>query len=156
MHLISKCSAGPVMTSHIAAIYDVIKGHDLSQGTDYGHTMVEFLILCSPKSNLIPNKYFGCGYKGFVFCRNNGWIMENIEKGADTSAKKSLSALEFICPICLQSPKVLEFNKKRLHWPSIVRVVEQCNIEYTANAYRQTTDKLMFKSVISTVRWIRK
>ena len=26
----------------------------------------------------------------------------------------------------------------------------------TANAYRQTTDKLMFKSVISTVRWIRK
>ena len=27
---------------------------------------------------------------------------------------------------------------------------------YTANAYRQTTDKLMFKSVISTVRWIRK
>ena len=28
--------------------------------------------------------------------------------------------------------------------------------KYTANAYRQTTDKLMFKSVISTVRWIRK
>ena len=27
---------------------------------------------------------------------------------------------------------------------------------YTANAYRQMTDKLMFKSVISTVRWIRK
>ena len=27
---------------------------------------------------------------------------------------------------------------------------------YTANVYRQTTDKLMFKSVISTVRWIRK
>ena len=26
----------------------------------------------------------------------------------------------------------------------------------TANAYRQTTDKLMFKSVISTVRWIIK
>ena len=25
-------------------------------------------------------------------------------------------------------------------------------IAYTANAYRQTTDKLMFKSVISTVR----
>ena len=29
-------------------------------------------------------------------------------------------------------------------------------LPYTANAYRQTTDKLMFKSVISTVRWIRK
>ena len=27
---------------------------------------------------------------------------------------------------------------------------------YTANVYRQTTDKLMFKSVISTIRWIRK
>ena len=26
------------------------------------------------------------------------------------------------------------------------------NVDYTANAYRQTTDKLMFKSVISTVR----
>ena len=25
-------------------------------------------------------------------------------------------------------------------------------LSYTANAYRQTTDKLMFKSVISTVR----
>ena len=29
-------------------------------------------------------------------------------------------------------------------------------VGYTANVYRQTTDKLMFKSVISTVRWIRK
>ena len=27
---------------------------------------------------------------------------------------------------------------------------------YTANVYWQTTDKLMFKSVISTFRWIRK
>ena len=27
---------------------------------------------------------------------------------------------------------------------------------YTANVYRQRTDKLMLKSVISTVRWIRK
>ena len=27
---------------------------------------------------------------------------------------------------------------------------------YTANVYRQTTDKLMFITVISTVRWIRK
>ena len=31
-----------------------------------------------------------------------------------------------------------------------------CKYIYTANAYRQRTDKLMFKSVISTVRWIRK
>ena len=27
---------------------------------------------------------------------------------------------------------------------------------YTANVYRQMTDKLMFNSVISTVRWIKK
>ena len=27
------------------------------------------------------NKYLGCGYKGLVFCRNNGWIMENMDKG---------------------------------------------------------------------------
>ena len=27
---------------------------------------------------------------------------------------------------------------------------------YTANVYRQTTDELMFKSVISTQRWIKK
>ena len=27
---------------------------------------------------------------------------------------------------------------------------------YTANVYRQTTDKLMFKSVISTQRWVKK
>ena len=29
----------------------------------------------------IPNKYFVCGYKGLVFCRNNGRIMENMDKG---------------------------------------------------------------------------
>ena len=23
----------------------------------------------------IPDKYLGCGYKGLVFCRNNGWIL---------------------------------------------------------------------------------
>ena len=29
----------------------------------------------------IPNKYLGCRYKGLVFSRNNGWIMENMGKG---------------------------------------------------------------------------
>ena len=39
----------------------------------------------------------------------------------------NLSA-QLVCP----SPKVLEFNEKRLHcnWASVVRVAEQCNIEY--------------------------
>ena len=27
-----------------------------------------------------PNKYLGCWYNGLVFCRNNGWIMENMDK----------------------------------------------------------------------------
>jgi hypothetical protein len=29
----------------------------------------------------IQNKYLGCGYKGLVFCRNNGRILENLDKG---------------------------------------------------------------------------
>ena len=61
--------------------------------------------------------------------------MENIEKGADTSAKKSLDALELICPICLQSPKVLEFNKKGLHWASVVRDLATC-IPRSINLFR--------------------
>ena len=44
--------------------------------TDYGHTKAKSQILCGPNSN--PN--LGVGYKGLVFCRNNGWIMENMDK----------------------------------------------------------------------------
>ena len=51
----------------------------------------------------IPNKYLGFGYKGLVFCRNNGWLM-----GADKSTKSTLNAPKFICPC----PKVWYFNKK--------------------------------------------
>ena len=29
-------------------------------------------------------------------------------------------------------------------------------LSYTANVYMQTTDKLMLKNVISTVKWVRK
>ena len=46
-----------------------------------------------------------------------------------------------------------------MQWCIVVDVsIYKTNDEHnnTANAYRQTTDKLMFKSVISTVRWIRK
>ena len=28
----------------------------------------------------LPNNYLGVGYKGFGFFRNNGWIMENMDK----------------------------------------------------------------------------
>ena len=52
--------------------------------TDYGHTMAKSLILWVPNSN--PNKiqqniYLGLGYKGIVFCRNNGWTTQNMNKG---------------------------------------------------------------------------
>jgi len=29
----------------------------------------------------IPNKYLRFGYKGLVFYSNNGWLMENMDKG---------------------------------------------------------------------------
>ena len=51
--------------------------------TDYGHTMAKFLILCGPNSN--PNRYLDFGYKGLVFCRSNGWLMENMDKGLTVS-----------------------------------------------------------------------
>ena len=41
--------------------------------------------------------------------------------GADSLAKNTLNAPEFICPICLPNPKVLDFNEKRFHWASVVR-----------------------------------
>ena len=41
-------------------------------------------------------------------------------------------------------------------WLTLIYTLMTSEATYTANAYRQTTDKLMFKSVISTVRWIRK
>ena len=59
------------------------------------------------------------------------------------------------------------FQKVRIHkrfpYKSTLCTYSLCNSAgnftsyiYTANVYRQTTDKLMFKGVISTVRWIRK
>ena len=37
--------------------------------------------------------------------------------GADSLAENTPNTPEFICP----SPKVLDFNEKRLHWASVVR-----------------------------------
>ena len=44
--------------------------------TDYGHMRAKSLVQIP-----IPNKYLGLGYKGLVFCRNNGWLMKNMDKG---------------------------------------------------------------------------
>ena len=53
---------------------------------------------------------------------------------------------------CTHSSKICGTGKSL----SGALIFASTNPQYTANVYRQTTDKLMFKSVISTVRWIRK
>ena len=65
----------------------------------------------------------GCGYKGLVFCRNNGWIMRNMDKGlkvrhctkmgADTSVENTPNTLESTCPICQLKPKSFGFQWKK-------------------------------------------
>ena len=70
-----------------------------------------------PKSN----KYLGFGYKGLVvFCRNNGSLMENMDKGLTIpkwvlinrpkipQMPQNLSA-QIVCP----SPKVWDFDEKK-------------------------------------------
>ena len=71
----------------------------------------------------ISNEYLVCGY-----CRINGWIIKNMDKGPTIpkwvlivqpkipQMQQYLSA-QCVCP----SPKVLDFNEKRLHWASVVR-----------------------------------
>ena len=63
-----------------------------------------------------------------VFCRNNGWIMENMDQGLTVPKwvlivwpKIPPNAPEFICP----SPKVQDFNEKMLHWASVLRDRQQ-------------------------------
>ena len=76
--------------------------------TDYGHTKAKSLILWAQIQIPIPNIYLECGYKGLVFCKNNGWIFGKhgqgcTKMGANSSAENSPNAPEFICPICLPS-----------------------------------------------------
>ena len=49
----------------------------------------------------IPNKYLGFGYKGLVFCRNNGWSHRkhgqgtySTKMGSDKLAKNTLNVPE--------------------------------------------------------------
>jgi hypothetical protein len=48
---------------------------------------------------------------------NNGQRTKCTKIGADCLAENTPNAPEFICP----SPKVLDFNEKRLYWASVVR-----------------------------------
>ena len=77
-----------------------------------------------------PNKYLGFGYKGLVVCRNNGWLMENMDKGLAVpkwvlinrpkipQIPQNISA-QFVC----LSPKFWDFDEKRLHRASVVRAL---------------------------------
>ena len=76
----------------------------------------------------IPNKYLGVGYKGLVFCRNNGWIMENMAK--DLSVPKWVLIVQpkiphmpqkNFSPKCLRKPKSSRFLKKSSLWMSVLR-----------------------------------
>ena len=92
--------------------------------TNYGHTMAKSPILCGPNSNHNPNNL---DLK--VFCRNSGWLMENMDKRLKVpkwvllnqlkipQMPQNLSA-QIVCP----SPKVWDFDVKRLHLVSVVRV----------------------------------
>ena len=65
----------------------------------------------------------GFGYKGLVFCRNNGWLMENMDKGltvklstkmgADKLFENTPNAPKVICPNFLPKPKNLGFWWKK-------------------------------------------
>ena len=93
--------------------------------TDYGHTKVKSLILCSPNSNPNPKYLFGMWIwrlSFFVEIMNmdrrltvSKWVLLVWPK--IPQMLQNLSA-QFVCP----SPKVLDFNEKRLHWASVVRV----------------------------------
>ena len=52
----------------------------------------------------------------------------------------------------LQVTSVKKYKTLELKFQLCLDLPSDCLSKYTANAYRQTTDKLMFKSVISTVR----
>ena len=60
--------------------------HYMLGHTNYGHTKAKSLILCSQNSNPNPKYSFGIGIWIF-FCRNNDWIMENMDKRPNMSTQ---------------------------------------------------------------------
>ena len=85
-------------------------------------THAKSLILAAQIQIPIPNEYLRCGYKGLVICRNNGWKIENIDKGL-TLSKWVLIVLPKIPQIpqklsvqFVSSTKVWDFND----WASVV------------------------------------
>ena len=74
-------------------------------------------------------------YKGLVFCRNNGRLLENMDKGLTVpkwvliNCSKILQMPENLsAQIVRPSPKVWDFNEKRLHWASVLRGLKQAKL----------------------------
>ena len=57
---------------------------------------------------------------------DKGLTVPKIKMGADKSTKSTPNAPEFICPNCLSKPKNWYFDKKGLHWASVVRDLATC------------------------------
>ena len=97
--------------------------HDLYFSSDAGTTDTRRLNLtffAAQIQILLPNKYLGFGYKSLVFCRNNGWLLESMDKeshsakmGADSLVEKNSNAPKCSCPICLPKPKSLRYCWKK-------------------------------------------
>ena len=82
----------------------------------------------------IPSKYLGFGYKGLVFFRNYGWLMENMDRGLlvpkgvlINQAKIHQMLQNWFVQIVCPSPKVWDWDEKGLHWASIVRALNYQN-----------------------------
>ena len=81
----------------------------------YGHTKAKSQIQIP-----LPKKYLGVGYKGLVFCRNNGWIMKkhrqgthSTKMGADIPAENIPNPSKDFSPKCLPKPKSSKILKKQ-------------------------------------------
>ena len=91
-----------------------------AQTTDMKANSLRHKFKCQSQTNIWD---VDTGYKGLVFCRNNGWIIENTDKGLTVPKWEPKipqmpqnDYAQFVCP----SPNVLDFNEKRLHWASVV------------------------------------
>ena len=100
--------------------------------------MAKSTILWGPNSNP-KHRYLGLEYKGLDVCRNNGWLMKNMDK-----------ALTVPNWVLINRPKITQnlfaqkfgiSMKKSLHWASVV-----CALKYS---FRKTIDCCYEKKVVA-------
>ena len=107
----------------------------------------------------ISNKYLRCGYKGLVFCRNNGWMLENMDHGpCGLTVPKWVLIFslaenkypKFVCPIFLFKPKSSGFQWKR---ESVVRAYDIRLKPLSKAVCPQEFFKKFFKNSSIKTRW---